>query len=171
MPLPRKKTPPTAEQMRLRLAGLCARSEQCEYDLHLKMTKAGLSAGDADSVIAFLKRERFLDNARYARAFARDKVRFGGWGRLKIRLALAAKRIPADVIAAALEDIDPADYTDAITRAAQAKARSLNLAMREDYMRLMRHLASRGFEPALAADVCRRLRKRSEEKTGEEEPQ
>ena len=48
----------------------------------------------------------YLDDARYARAFARDKSALQGWGSLKIKLALQQKQIDAEAIAAALEAID-----------------------------------------------------------------
>lgn len=139
----KQKTP---EEMLERMAALCARSEQCEYDIRQKLFKAQIAPGEADRIIARLREGRFIDDVRFARSFASYKVRFSAWGRYKIRMALAAKRIPAAAISEALEAIDPTDYRDACRRAARAKARGLDLTSRDDRLKLFRHLQSRGFE-------------------------
>ena len=84
-------TPQKALEM---MAGLCAKSEQCPYDIMAKLRKFGLTAEDAGEVLDSLREQKFVDEARYARSFARDKVRFSGWGRNKIRQQLMLKRIP-----------------------------------------------------------------------------
>lgn len=163
----RKKTV-TAEAARLRLADLCARSEQSEYDLRQKLFRMGIPAAESDSIIDFLIEGRFLDNARFARSFARDKCRFSAWGRNKIKMALYAKRISADDIRQGLEAIEPGDYEEALRRVATAKARTLSLTgeeRRENRMKLYRHILSRGFEAQLAADMVNRLIQ--EEREGE----
>ena len=65
---------PTAEELLVKMAGLCSRSEQCEGDIVAKLLRAGLTRGAADGVVDELKGRGFIDEARYARAFARDKV-------------------------------------------------------------------------------------------------
>ena len=45
-------------------------------------------------------------------AFVRDKYRFNQWGRVKISQALRMKKIPADVIAEGLEEIDEREYVE-----------------------------------------------------------
>lgn len=144
------KRPVTKEDMLLKMAGLCARSEQCEFDIAKKLYAKQLSHADIEWVLTELRDRKFLDNARYAAAYALDKVRFAVWGRLKIRAGLAAKRITGTMADEALEQIDEDDYEAAIERAAKAKAASLDLSKREDRIKLYRHLLSRGFESSLA---------------------
>ncbi len=140
-----------------RMASLCARSEQCEADIAAKLHKAGLSRDDADSIMRRLRDDRFLDNRRFARAFASDKSRFAGWGRVRIRMALAMKRIPSDIVAEALDNIDDEEYMEAMRRTARAKTRTLDLSLRDDRNKLYRHLLSRGYESALAVKVIKEL--------------
>ncbi len=140
-----------------RMASLCARSEQCEADIAAKLHKAGLSRDDADSIMRRLRDDRFLDNRRFARAFASDKSRFAGWGRVRIRMALAMKRIPSDIVAEALDNIDDEEYMEAMRRTARAKTRTLDISLRDDRNKLYRHLLSRGYESALAVKVIKEL--------------
>ncbi len=143
----------------MRLADLCARSEQCESDLRRKIRLAGLTTDEADRIIEALQSGKFLDDARFARAYARDKVRFAGWGAAKIRMGLAAKRITGTLATQAIEAIDRREYIDALKRAALAKARSLDLTSREDVQKLYTHLAQRGFESQLISRITDYLRK------------
>lgn len=154
----RAKKTVTKEEMLLKMADLCARSEQCAFDIATKLRLKGLSASDISDVISSLTERKFIDDYRFARSFARDKVRFSAWGRRKIRLALAAKRIPSSVISDALLEIDDADYRDALSRCARSKAASLDLSNYEDRLRLYRYLASRGFESELASAEVKRWR-------------
>ena len=87
-----------------RLMRLCAGRECCRSDLRRKLDD--LPAEEAEEILDRLCREGYLDDARYARAFARDKSALQGWGSLKIKLALQRKGIGAADIAAALEAID-----------------------------------------------------------------
>ena len=68
--------PWSAEKALPYLASLCAKCEQCEEDLRLKMRRHCMEEGDMDSIIAYLYEHKFLDEERYARAYARDKMRF-----------------------------------------------------------------------------------------------
>jgi len=91
-----------------RFAALCSRSEKCEYDAHEYMLSHGASEQDATLAVEYLTTNQFVDNARYADAFAADKFRFAKWGAHKIAAALRHKRIPSGIIAAALDKaIDP----------------------------------------------------------------
>lgn len=143
------KRKPTADEMLVRMAGLCASAEQCASDIRSKILKQGFSADEAEKMIAYLKKNKYLDDSRYARAFAVDKVRFSGWGRMKVRMGLRAKGFDDAVISQALEYIPEADYMDALQKVMTAKARSLDLKDVKDRQKLYRHVASRGFESQL----------------------
>ena len=149
----------TKEEALVKMAGLCARSEQCESDIVRKLRAKMLSQIDIAWVIDELKRGRFLDNGRFAVAYARDKVRFSSWGRLKVRAGLAARRINGSIVSEALENIDAEDYAAALSRTANAKARSVDLSGRDGRVKLYRYLLSRGFEPDLAMAEIRELLK------------
>lgn len=151
-----RKKPITPEAARIRMADLCARAEHCEQEVREKLRKMGLPETETEKIIDFLIEGRFIDNARYARAFANDKVRFAGWGRRKIRMALMLKRIPSADIAEALEQIDKKEYAEALARAAESKCRGLDLGEYADRTRLFRSLAQKGFENELVTKEIRR---------------
>lgn len=139
-----------ADKALQRLAALCARSEQCSSDMAAKLSGYGLAEEEQAEVLRKLVDNGFVDDTRYAGSVARDKVRFAGWGRIKIRAYLAAKGISREIIDSSLATIDPADYKEALLRVARAKARNLNLRDNADRAKFVRHLAARGFEAGLA---------------------
>ena len=144
----------TPDGMRLQLAGLCARSEQNEYDLRMKMQRKGLSAEEIDGVIDFLKSDRYLDEHRFARAYANDKVRFSGWGINRIRQGLMMKRISRNVISEALDGIDRSEYLAALKRTGIAKARTVDIRTPSGRDKFYRHMLSRGFEIGLVSRLA-----------------
>lgn len=135
------------------LASACAKSEQCEYDLRLKMRHHGVDQPSADAVIDYLVEHQYLDEARYAMAFAKDKLRFNGWGRLKIAMNLRSKRIPQYTVSDAISAIDEDTYYEVLVRLVKSASRSLSLETKEDRLKLMRRLYSRGFEPDKVRDA------------------
>lgn len=145
----------TPKQALERLEALCARSERCSYEALQKMRTWRLSAADAQAVLDRLVDTRFIDDARFARAFVRDKVAFDRRGRLYLRQALAVKRIPRHIVDEALESIDTKMYADNLHHVMTVKVRSAgpeSLDSFESRTRLYRYGVARGYEPALVAD-------------------
>ena len=109
-----------------RLQKLCSKAEYCEADIYRKALKA--LDGDAQAaakVLASLKEDRYVDNARYAAAFARDKANFQGWGPVKIRFQLRAKGVSEADITQALQEIEPAKAEEKLEKVLAAKAKTL----------------------------------------------
>lgn len=147
------KKPADPEALLKRMAGLCAKSEQCTFDIRTKLYKAGLQKEKREEIIDYLTTHLYLDDARFARSFASYKVRFGAWGKRKIHAALAAKRISSATISAALDAIADEDYAAALTRVVEAKKREIDISDREGRAKLYRQLLARGFE----SDIISRL--------------
>lgn len=139
----------------LRLEELCARSEQCRYDMLRKLSSWGINGDVAGRIVSHLQRERYVDDRRFAHAYCRDKFRFSRWGRLKIVRGLMEKRIARDVIDCAVdEEIDDEEYLDTLVSVLRSKSHMLDSPRSYDgKTRLLRFAASRGFEPSLIIRV------------------
>lgn len=145
-----EKSPLSPEKALYRAAALCSRCEQSEADIRTKLATWGVSPEDADSIIDRLVRENYLNEQRYARAFVRDKFRFGGWGKIKIAYALRQKRIAESHIAEALEEISEEEYSDALLAALRTKLYSVKGRQpMQQRAALFRFAASRGYESSL----------------------
>ena len=109
-----------------RMRALCSRREYCRKDVLKKvMTTLDGDAAKAEEVVGKLVEERYVDDRRYAAAFARDKASIAGWGTAKIRYMLAAKGVDREIIASALEEIDVNRADARLEKLMENKARSL----------------------------------------------
>lgn len=110
----------------VRLQARCVRREHCVSEV----TKKAAEALDGDreaaaAVVASLVADKFVDDRRYAAAFAREKASLSGWGPVKIRYALSAKGLAREVIDGALEEIDGASAERKMEAVLRAKYRTL----------------------------------------------
>ena len=98
-------------------------------------------------MIEHLKKERYVDDARYAVAYVRDKYRFNQWGRIKISQALKMKHIDSQSISLALQEIDEEEYLSILTSLLRKKKKSVKA--NNEYERngkILRFAASHGYE-------------------------
>ena len=148
-------TPPEALH---RAAALCSSAEHCTADIREKLARWGVTEADSRTIIDRLVQERFIDEQRYAVAFVKDKFRFSGGGRIKMRYALQQKRIDGSDIDHALATLDEEQYNDRLLELLQAKSRSI----RDDdpearRAKLFRFATSRGFESALIFNALKQV--------------
>ncbi len=90
-------------------------------------------------------KECFVDDLRYAGAFAREKARLTGWGPVKIRFALRAKGIEQALIEEALDTVDIQAATGKLSKLLDAKAASLEGDPQKKF-KLIKFALSRGYE-------------------------
>ena len=129
-----------------RLQKLCSKAEYCTADIRRKALKD--LEGDADAaekVVASLVEDRYVDDARYASAFAREKATIQGWGPVKIRFQLRGKGITDAVIAEALQEIEPEKAGDKLDRLLTAKAHTLQ-GDPQFRLKLLKFGLTRGYE-------------------------
>ena len=137
----------TVEEARLKAETYCAMSEHCTDDVCRKLEQWGAPLTAYDSILEHLKKEKYVDDRRYAIAFVRDKYRFNQWGRIKIAQALRMKHIPSACIDEAMEEIDEQEYLNILTSLLKKKVRSIKAS--NDYERngkLVRFAAGHGYE-------------------------
>lgn len=93
--------------VRAALERTCVKRECCSRQIYQKALKAldgdeTAAQGIMDALIA----DKFVDDGRYAVAFAREKSALSGWGKIKIAYALRAKGISQKSIDQAWENVD-----------------------------------------------------------------
>ena len=123
----------------------CSRREYCTSDVLKKAEKA--LEGDKEKamqIVATLVEEKYVDDLRYASAYAREKSAISGWGAVKIRYMLSAKGIAKDVIAEALSEIDDVKADTRLMKLLDNKYRTL----KDDpqcKLKLLRFALGRGY--------------------------
>jgi regulatory protein len=136
----------TEQEAYLQLAAICAQAEHCEQEMRDKMKRWELDETVQNRVLSRLVEERYVNDERYARAFAKDKIRYNKWGRRKVQQALWMKRIDQDIQQRVLDEIDEKEYLDVLRPLLKQKRKSVKAA--NDYelnQKLVRFALSRGF--------------------------
>ena len=132
----------------LNLLGFRARSVA---ELRRKLIEKGAPAAEIEAVLRRLLDQKLLDDADFARQFARSKATGVGASRFRILQELRRKGVAADVAERALEELEEAEGIDpgaSIHRVATRKWKMLaKLDERTRRRRLYAFLARRGFAP------------------------
>ena len=139
------------------LQAQCARREYCSSDIRRKaLDRLEGDAEAADALVESLVRDGYVDDARYAAAFAREKAAVTGWGPVKIRFALAAKRIAKAQIDAGLAEVEQ-DRADArLDRLLESRWKALE-GDPQAKLKLLRYALTRGYDYDAIRDRVERL--------------
>jgi regulatory protein len=128
------------------LSAQCAKREYCTADIQRKaLQRLEFDSAAAESVVSALVADGFVDDRRYAAAYAREKSALSGWGPVKIRAALLARGVARDVVVEALSEVDPARASAKLEKVLETKWRTL----RDDpqgRLKLIRFALSRGYD-------------------------
>ena len=115
----------TEQQILTKLTAACSKAEHCKEDMRRKMERWEVAEDVQEKVIAYLEKERYIDEERYARYFIRAKKEYNHWGERKIEQALYMKRIPKDIYEPILKEICNNDFYDILKSLLQNKKRSV----------------------------------------------
>jgi len=133
------------------------------------MQTADVSTEAKERIIRRLVEEKFIDEIRFCRSFVNDKLRFNKWGRndklrfnkwgrIKIDFELRNRGIDASIRENALNQIDEQYYYDILFSILKDKKKSVKAKdNREEFLKLLRFAAGRGFETNLASRCLKQL--------------
>lgn len=103
--------------------------------------------GDSEAaarVVASLKSDGYVDDARYAACFAREKSSLQGWGAIKIRFQLRSKGVSEADIAAGLAEIEQPKAAARLERLVAEKYKLL-AGDPQCKLKLLKYALSRGY--------------------------
>jgi len=139
-------------------ADLCSRQERCVSEIRKKLVNWELLEEEVEEAIAYLIKEKFIDEDRFAAFYVRDKFRFNGWGRIKIRWQLRQKEVNSASQEEALQSLDEETYMEKLAELLYSKKRQIkNKDVWQTKAALVRFGQSRGFEPDLVYRQVDRL--------------
>jgi regulatory protein len=130
----------------LRLTSLCSTAEHCSHEMLEKMRRWEIDEDTQARIMEYLVKEKYIDDERYARFFAKDKIRYNKWGRRKVEQAMWKKHIDADILQRVLGEIDDDEYLLILRPLLKSKRRTVKAANNyEMNMKLIRFAMGRGF--------------------------
>lgn len=149
----------TVEAAVIRAQKYCLYQERCTKQVEAWLKRFGIEGGLAASVMKELVNEGFLNDERFACAFARGKFRINGWGRAKIIRGLRALSLNEELIGKGLGQIDDDEYCQKLEKLIEKKiglAGDKELSF-EDKMKVSSWAFSRGFEKELITRIIERF--------------
>ena len=99
----------------------CAYQERSQQEVRDKLYEWGLHSNEVEEVISELILSNFLNEERFAIAYALGKFRVKKWGKVKIKQALKLKKVSEYCIKKAMAAIDPDDYEQTLREVIEKK--------------------------------------------------
>lgn len=129
----------------------CGYQERCHAEVKEKLYSFGLRSHEVETLMALVIEEGYLNEERFAIAFAGGKFRMKQWGKEKIKNELFKKRVTGYCLKIALAEIDAQDYQRTFEKLAKAKWTSLK-GERNIYVKkgkTKNYLIQKGYEISL----------------------
>lgn len=141
-----------------KLTTFCAYQDRCSWEIRRKLYEKGIKDEPAEKIIAELVKEEFVNEERYAIAFARGKFRLKKWGRNRIRMELKMREISEALIRKGLAEIDPEEYYDTLLSQSEKKWRSTHESdsFKKKY-KVTQYMIMKGFEMDLVKEAIENL--------------
>lgn len=147
----------TPSQALLKAANFCAYQERSHYEVTQRLAEWGVWGEDAQEVIVQLIEQNYLNEERFAIAFAGGKFRVKQWGRVKIKQELKQHKVSEYCINKALREIDEESYLTTLRAELEKKwihTKDANVLSKR--AKVARYLISKGFEQDLIWEELKR---------------
>ena len=151
----------TPDQAFQKLKHYCAYQERSHDEVKQKLYGFGLHRQEVEETISTLIEENYLNEERFAIAFAGGRFRSKQWGKIKIEYELKQKKVSPYCIKKALNDIDDDAYLKTLQQLSRKKWNSLKAPGATDYVKSSKtttYLLQRGFERQLIAQAIASLK-------------
>lgn len=128
----------------------CAYQERCHKEIEKKLSDLKMIPEAKEKIILHLVQHNFLNEERFAKAFARGKFSIKNWGKIRIVNELKLRNISAYNIKSALKEINDDDYLATLQKIAKKKLpliKEPNSFKKKN--KLFTYLISKGFESEL----------------------
>lgn len=141
----------TPTEARQKIFRYCAYQERSHREVRDKLYEYGLFKDEVEEILSHLITEGFLNEERFAKAFAGGKFRMQKWGRIKITHELEARGLTPNCIKSGLKEIDEQSYLrtlrEILSRKSKESSEETNAFVRRD--KLARYAIQKGYEPEL----------------------
>ena len=144
----------TVQEATKKIENYCAYQDRCHKEVVSKLKEMGMIPLAIDTIIAQLIEDRFLNEERFAKSFARGKFNIKKWGKNRIVRELKFRNISKYNITTALKEIEPEAYLTALDDLAHKRLRQItetNIQKRRK--KLADYLLYRGWESHLVYEI------------------
>lgn len=144
-----RKYPPF--ETREKIERWCAMQERSHFDTRRKLASWGVPPDEQEQIVSELIGDNFLNEERFARAFASGRFKIKKWGWNKIENHLRQKKVSKYSIELAREEIDRADYLKTLAELIEKKSPKIKADSDwEHKQKILRYATTKGYS---AGDV------------------
>lgn len=138
-----------------KIGQFCAYQERNHKEVKEKLYSYGLYKDQVEELISKLIQENFLNEERYAIAYAGGKFRAKDWGKNKIKYGLKQHQVSDYCIKKALKTIDEEEYVKTLQKLYAAKEKTLksekNIFIKKK--KIQQYLMQKGYETSLINEL------------------
>ncbi len=152
------------KQAKAKAAKYCSLKERAPFQVMEKLMGWDLDEDLAQSILAELTVENYVNEERFVRAYCHDKFEFNKWGKQRIRQELGRLRVSDDMIQVGLNYLDPERYEGILIGLAAKKLDSLRTEQ-DPWKRKQKttaYLLRKGFEMDLSIEIVNQLSERQQ---------
>ncbi len=138
----------------VKIQGWCAYQERSQQEVRDKLYEFGMWSEVVENIISQLIQNNFLNEERFAMAFAHGKFAIKKWGRIKIKQELKQKRVSDYCLKKALQQIDETEYINTLKKIIETKRKLIKEPNKVKLkFKLMSYALSKGYEKDLIFDI------------------
>ena len=138
-----------------KIGQFCAYQERNHKEVKEKLYSYGLYKDQVEELISKLIQENFLNEERYAIAYAGGKFRAKDWGKNKIKYGLKQHQVSDYCIKKALKTIDEDEYIQKLQKLYSGKEKTLksekNIFIKK--RKIQQDLLQKGYESSLINEL------------------
>ncbi|MEP2936271.1 MAG: regulatory protein RecX [Gilvibacter sp.] len=140
----------TVDEAKAKLEAYCAYQERCYKEVREKLRQMKMIPQAQDMIIQHLTKHDYLNETRFAEAFARGKFRVKKWGRQRITRELKLRQLSAYNIKKGLQQISESEYLTTFYELSQKRLDQLTETNKyKKRKKLADYLLYRGWESSL----------------------
>jgi regulatory protein len=137
-------------EAKAKTARFCAYQERSQKEVRNKLYDLGLYRDEVEEVISSLIIDNYINEERFAKAYAGGKFRMKKWGKKKILMGLRQYDISDYCVKKGLQEIDEEDYKTVLYDLIEKR----NISTSDDNVfvkrnKIAKYLIGRGFESEL----------------------
>jgi regulatory protein len=149
-----------------RMGKYCSYTERSIAEVKKKLKELNVAPEDTDTVLQRLAKMGFLNEDRFATAFAGGKFRIKKWGKKRIEIEMKRKGLSSELIEKGLKQLPEADYLETLEHLLKKKQEQIMRSGKDekDYdtrqrnrQKLIRFALQKGYEMDLVMTRVRKL--------------
>jgi regulatory protein len=137
----------------------CSYQERCISEVEEKLKELAVQRKKIPEIINQLQKEGYLNEERFAKAFAGGKFRLNKWGRYKIEFEMRIRGVPELIVQEGLAEISEDEYIQTLRELIIHKHNEIKMKKSANIREKIINFAyGKGFETELILEILKELK-------------